>query len=56
LSRIQSLADYNIDTLESSFQKRHRRARLDRKRFRRLARKTTSSLNGPSRTDDEAAN
>src|SRR3984893_17588091 len=24
LSRIQSLADYTIDTLESSFQKRHR--------------------------------
>jgi hypothetical protein len=29
---------------------------LDRKRFRRLVRKTTSSLNSPPRTDDEAAN
>jgi hypothetical protein len=32
------------------------RARLDRKRFGRLARKTTSSLNSRPRTDDEAAN
>src|SRR5215469_15549364 len=29
LSRIQSLADYTIDTLESSFQKRHRHSRSE---------------------------